>query len=212
MKLLIAACPHSGTLFMAEVLRSAGVRCGHENVYNLWGRAPTIDDAEAEVAWEAIFDLGAVSSGVVVAHQTRDPIAWLNSWARMSEHAGDAAWEFLESKYPGIRVRQASDPIRTAMWMWADMNRRCDANATYRYRVEDLRGDRGIAILDELCRSAGIDFDVILAAEALASVGTTTNHHAGLPTYVPRTWRCLPSCPELDDFTELAQVYGYACS
>jgi hypothetical protein len=211
MRLLIIGCPHSGTMFTAEVLRAAGVSCGHEATYTLWGRMPAVADLVAEVSWEAVFhlDLGTVGSRVVVAHQTRDPIAWLNSWTRMSEHAGDAAWALLESNYPGIFARQKRDPARTAMWLWVEMNRRCERHTSLRHRVEDLRGEQGIVILDGLCRAARIDLDLDLARAALAAIDRSTNHHPGLLSHVPQTWETLPQGPERAEFKDLSLLYGY---
>ncbi len=214
MKLLIIGCPHSGTMFTAKVLRSAGISCGHEAVYTLWGHEPADDDVAAEVSWEAVFhlDLGPVDPRVVVAHQTRDPIAWLNSWTRTSEHSGDAAWSLLERNYPGILASQKRDPARTAMWLWAEMNRRCEQRTARRHRVEDLCGDTGVAILDGLCRAADIDLDLDRTRKALASIDGRFNHHPGLPTHVPSAWESLPAGAELDAFKSLAEEYGYSTS
>lgn len=209
MRLLIIGCPHSGTMFTAKVLWSAGIACGHEAVYTLWGHEPAAADVAVEVSWEAVFHLGSVDPHVVVAHQTRDPIAWLNSWTRMSEHAGNDAWALLERNYPGIVARQKRDPARTAMRLWVEMNRRCGRQAIHRHRVEDLRGEQGVVILDGLCRDAGIDLDLDRARAALALTDSSTNHHPGLPTYVPQTWESLPPGAELNEVKGLARVYGY---
>lgn len=211
MKLLIIGCPHSGTMFTAAVLRSAGIVCGHEAICTLWGYQTAAVDMVAEVSWEAVFhlDLGDVDPHVVVAHQTRDPIAWLNSWLRMSEHAGVAAWALLERNYPGILARQKQEPVRTSLWLWVEMNRRCARHTGQRYRVEDLQGEQGAIILEGLCGAAGIPLDLSRVQASLAAIDRRTNHHPGLPTYAPQTWASLPACVETEEFKSLARDYGY---
>ena len=210
MKLLIIGCPHSGTMFTAAVLRSAGVSCGHEAVYTLWGYKEGADTAVAEVSWEAVFHLDReVPAGAVIAHQTRDPIAWLDSWTRMSEHAGVEAWAFLESHCPGISEDHRRDPIRASMRLWVEMNRRCEQHAARRHRVEDLRGDAGAAILGDLCRAAAVAVDLARVRTALEATDRRINHHPGLPSHVRATWESLPPGAELSAFKGLAEAYGY---
>jgi hypothetical protein len=211
MKLLIVGCPHSGTMFTARVLQAAGLSCGHEAIYTLYGHVSDVA-VDVEVSWEAVFHFGTVAQHVVVAHQTRDPIAWLNSWSRMSEHAGVSAWALLDKVYPGIHARQTCDPARTAMWLWVEMNRRCERRSTRRHRVEDLRGDQGCVILGELAREADVDVAPDRLRAALAVIDLDTNHHPGLPTYVASTWGSLPAGIELDEFRNLARTYGYSTS
>ena len=198
---------------MADVLRSAGLACGHETTYTLYGYDPSVDTA-VEVSWEAIFHLGSSRIGrdVVIAQQTRDPIAWLNSWLRMSEHGGDLAWRFLDEAIPGVLARHRDDPARTAMWLWVELNRRCEQYTRLRHRVEDLRTDLGVEIVVELARTANLSVDPDQVQEALTATDSRTNHHPGLPAYVPSTWGSLPIGPELDEFRSLARSYGYSTS
>lgn len=210
MKLLITGCPHSGTMFTAQVLRLAGISCGHEAVYTLQhGYRPGGSDVMAEISWEATLYLGtsSIDPGVVIAHQTREPIAWINSWVREGVHG--FAWSLLEEAYPGICARQNQDPARTAMWFWVEMNRRCAKYAKHRYRVEDLRDDQGVAIIEKLGKAAGIKLDISRVRTSLTSMDIRTNHHVGDPAHVPLTWVSLPAGIELDDFKRIAQAYGY---
>ncbi len=210
MKLLIVGCPHSGTMFTAQVLRAAGIACGHEAIYTLHGHAPDVD-ATAEVSWEGTLHLGTptIPPGVVIAHQTRDPLAWLNSWLRAGAHPD--AWIQLERAYPKIREKHDRDPVRAAMSLWTKMNQRCEQHARFRHRVEDLRGGRGVAILANLGRDAEIDLDTALLRAALASTDQRTNHHPGTAR-APSTWASLPRGRTLDKFRSLAGAYGYPSS
>ena len=198
---------------MADVLRSAGLSCGHETTYTLYGHDPSVDTA-VEVSWEAIFHLGSsrVGRDVVIAQQTRDPIAWLNSWLRMSEHVGDLAWRVLDEAIPGVLARHRADPARTAMWLWVELNRRCAQYTRLRHRVEDLRADLGVKIVVELARAVNLFVDPARVQAALTSTDARANHHPGLPTYVAATWGSLPIGPELDAFRSLARSYGYPTS
>lgn len=209
LKLLIVGCPHSGTLFTARVLQAVGIACGHEVTYSLHGYKPR-GDLVAEVSWEGTLHLGTatIDPRVVLAHQTRDPLAWLNSWLREGAHQG--AWQQLERAYPWLSTARQQDPTRAAMRLWVNMNQRCGQYVRRRYRVEDLRDDRGVTIINELVRAAGISLDLGRMRTVLTAANTRTNHHAGDPSHVPLTWGRLPEGDDLDKFRGLARAYGYA--
>jgi len=196
---------HSGTMFTAKALQTAGISCGHEAIYTLHGCVVESSNV-AEVAWEAVLALATVPSDIVVAHQTRDPIAWINSWLCAGE---GPAWGLLEKAFPGFCAKWDRAPIQAAMWLWVEMNRRCARRTDSRYRVEDLREVRGATILKTLCEAAKIDVDLERIRAALAATNARTNHHPRPSTYVPLTWECLPSCLVRDEFARLARIYGY---
>jgi hypothetical protein len=163
----------------------------------------------AESSWVATHYLGsdAIPSGTVVVHQTREPIAWLNSWVRTT--TAHAAWRFLESMYPGIGAERDDDPVRTAMRLWVRMNRRCESNSLRTFRVEVVDLEFGPRIVRELGRLAGALLDSDQVVSAIAATDIDRNHHRGEPNCVPLTRGSLPVGPERDEFVGLARAYGY---
>jgi len=207
LRLLIVGCPHSGTRFIAQMLTRAGLPCGHEQVFALDGVKPATRIAES--SWVATHYLGlnAIPSETVVVHQTRDPIAWLNSWVRTT--TADAAWRFLEIMYPGIGAERARDPVRTAMRLWVRMNRRCESSSLRTFRIEAVDHEFGSGITHQLGELAGVTLGPDRIADALAATDLDRNHHPGESGHVPLAWGSLPAGPDRDEFAGLARAYGY---
>ena len=101
--MIVTGAGHCGTGWAAAVLNAAGVKCGHENVWNFrpetagrWG------DFKAEASWPAAaHDL----TGYRLLHLVRDPVDWAASmhairfWSDTCEHAGHAPGAHLRTPY-----------------------------------------------------------------------------------------------------------------
>ena len=213
LRLLIVGCPHSGTRFIAQTLTRAGLPCGHEQVFTLDGVKS--HRLSAEASWIAAHYLGssAVPRDVVVAHQIREPLAWLNSWLRTTN--AHAAWRFLDIMWPSIGwptfgIDRERDPVRTAMRLWVRMNQRCETFARIGYSIEAVDADPEHGVIRQLGMLADVDLDRDRIAAAITAItAVERNHHRGDPSYVPLTWGSLPAGPERDEFAGLARVYGY---
>lgn len=206
LRLLVVACPHSGTKYLAELLTKAGLPCGHEARFNLAGLSPATK--AAEVSWVAAHYLGSAAIGprTYIVHQVREPLAWLNSWSRTRN--AHAAWQHLEKTWPGYNYRREQHAVCSAMELWVAMNYRIERATGNLHRVEDLAGELGIAIVDKLLALAGVIAPVRdVTTGALERVSRTINHH---PSLQPRlTWESLPRGGARDAFVELAKRYGY---
>lgn len=212
LQLLVTGCPHSGTRFISEILTTSGMPCGHEAVWALDGVHPATRIAES--SWiAAAHPVPPVH--VAVAHQVREPLAWLNSWLRtmaMPGSSGFPAWRPLELGWPTILEQHERDPVTTAMRLWIDLNQRVARYADRRYRVEELVADaRGCEIVSDLGLIAGVALDPQAIRTALADLSLDRNHHTGASDHRPLTWGSLPRGPTLDAMIALGREYGYSC-
>jgi hypothetical protein len=205
--LLIVGAPHSGTRWMASVLSRAGIACSHERAFPLSGiRCSAAVPAEA--SWPAIAHLGTIeAAGAQIVHQVREPIAWLNSWVRTSD-AFDA-WALLDRVFPGFEADRRRSAVHAAMALWVAFNRRCEAFADRRFRVEEIVGAAGVELVLELGALAGVALSTDAAQAAVADRTLDRNHHPDRVGLTPYTWSSLPDGLERDEFRALARSYGY---
>ncbi len=213
--LVITAAPYSGTGYVSQVLTHAGLPCGHEDTYALGG-VKYGDRRVAESSWVAARYLGTpqIAAGATVVHQTRDPIAWLNSITyAMPDLVGVAdPRPSVLSEFPGgaagyNRMRTQERPIDLAMTVWVAWNRKIDTHALYRYRVEDLSVD----LVQGLGALAGVMLHELPTGHALVKISKRYNAHRGQPGHTAPnlTWGDLPKGAARDAFAELAVEYGY---
>lgn len=83
MKFIITGCGRSGTNYVASRLNSAGVNCGHENVFTVNG--PVLDASyyDGDSSWFAAPYLGNVFPDACVLHVVRNPLKVIESFHKI---------------------------------------------------------------------------------------------------------------------------------
>lgn len=77
---VVTGCGRSGTMYTAEVLRAAGVRCGHEQVFTPRGPRLEVDGLDGDSSWLSVPHLDRLPPDTLVLHQLRAPMAVIRSW------------------------------------------------------------------------------------------------------------------------------------
>ena len=196
----IVGTGRSGSGFISKALRAAGIDCGHEE---WWGPTPQRGrpGLQGDSSWLAVPELDVFDGPVL--HQVRDPLDVVRSLVgiRMfSDNAHGAFRWFMFAHQPGL----TGDDVADAMRWYVEWNRRCEAHAVLRYRVEDVDA----ALLVDVARAAGHALELDVAAAAVDAVGNGFNgrRRADLG------WDDLPVGPLRDELAETAERYGYATS
>lgn len=194
LRLIIAAAPRSGTEYISALLRSCGVRCGHESVYGLHVNLP--GSWVADASWLSIPRLPRRPSSAKIAHQLRDPRR-----AIASQVVSEAWCEWPVNLYAQFicehfNVEHIADPALRAAMLWLQCTEQIrDMQPATWYRVEDV----GPGEIEELAELAGADAQHVL--DSLREIPRTLNHRR--PPQ-PLGWDDLPRCVE-----QLAKDYGY---
>ena len=221
-KLLITGCPQGGTTYMATVLSKLNIgECGHERVFTAHDRKPGWADArgvplDMEVSWWGAKYLKGIEDGVVVLHQTRNPLLQMRSvLERGVPNNRSHVWD----SFPGLRKYQPEKRITRVCkrsrevflnygvafyYFW---NRSIDSSGKirFRYSVEDVSVDLVKRIL------SAIDEEVpdYLIEDALFTTPDhcNTNFHDKEPPVVE--WEDIEDCDYFPYLKSMAQEYGY---
>lgn len=176
-KFVITGCGHSGTTYLAHVLRRCGVSCGHEDVFRPWAPPPADWRAyDGEASWFAAPYLAGLPDDVVVLHLWRDPAKVIGSFTystkrfRAVEPRGALGYYASRTlrRTPrnayGFRqfVRRHTPEVFTT---WATMERSARHWLTWNQLVE-----KGAAGKDYL-RAEVTDVDEVLVREILDMTG-----------------------------------------
>lgn len=112
--------------------------------------------AEVEVSWLAAPSLPL--AGVPAAHQTRDPVAVVQSIMGIGFFQTTSKFRlFAESACPALRAEP--NAVSAAIRMWCEWTRMADANAVTRWRVEDAAFE-----VDRIAAHVGAPIDRLLRA------------------------------------------------
>jgi len=141
-RLLIASAGRSGTRFVSEVLREAGVNCGHEGVFHpgtppmpRWGQYV------AESSWLCLPWLPTMPD-VEVAHLVRNPLHCARSWMGigvLAHRPHPSHYPYVEHILcvaPGILAQPT--PLARFIAYWVVWNETIARFAESRMRIEDL--------------------------------------------------------------------------
>jgi hypothetical protein len=198
-KYLITGSARSGTGYIAQVLKSAGIPCGHEAIFSHGG----LDSAKLNVLAEPPFiaDSSWLAApflsddwlkDVVIIHLVRDPVKTIESILRLK-------WLEQDTPYSRFAFRHVSElrdwrrmEERAAVY-WLAWNRKIASYATIWHRVEDDPG----TLLDLL----GIDYEGPLFDDK------TYNHRPEYPPY-ELDWLAL-NVRLRRDIVEVGQRYRY---
>lgn len=201
---VVTGCARSGTSFMAKLLDSLGIPCGHERVFRPRGTSkPDFGNAQGDSSWIAAPLLGHLSSETLVLHQVRHPRDVLRSlvgtgflaaaptklrWARfhlqsrgiqLGSRIVNPSWEeFALQHCPGLQDHP--DQLSRCAHYWVEWNKLVERAAaqgglTYlRYRLEDLDARTVERLVRRLESDAGSEQIKV----ALERLGTRTNSRA----------------------------------
>jgi len=142
MKYLITGTGRCGTGYIAMVLRSAGVKCGHENVFGQHGIEYARDNSQcwdADSSWLAVpFLNDPILDDVTIVHLVRHPKDVIDSYLSMRFwtdpiYATFVAWPL--QYLPDLRRYEA--PGEKSAYFYLRWNRRIEPHGDVFHRVED---------------------------------------------------------------------------
>lgn len=207
---VITGCGNSGTLYVARLLSSLGIRTAFEEFFtaytspaDMWhyGRWLKLSDTVGESSSLATPYVRLLVHDCVILHQVRHPIEVLRSLM------GRRTFEPDLRLLPNLRfffrhISEADhddEPIVLAMKYWLYWNRSIESLSHLRYCVEDMP-----AALPAIAATIGANIPD--PREALDSLGTKC--HGG-PRDEGVTLESLPDCAVRDDLVRQGERYGY---
>lgn len=155
MKYLITGAARSGTGYIAQVLRSAGVHCGHEDVFSHWGLEHIeglAETWEADSSWLAApFLEESFLDGTTIVHLVRRPRDTLESLTLTAiVHNRDSPYfKFARRYLPSLG--QYTGRILQVVHFYVEWNKLIEPHADVFHRVEDEPG--------MLLQNLGIDYE-----------------------------------------------------
>lgn len=142
---LIAAAPHCGTRYMADVLKNLGFNVGHERIN------------ESYIGTVSSIDIGRIHHFSGVLLQTRHPYGFLGSCTRNGYFTdrmrtwrpqGWACW----IKDNPIPARGVTHPLKIlSLWYRYYVYMEENADIIYTYKIEDIKSDSPV-LLEVLSR------------------------------------------------------------
>lgn len=180
LKYVVTAPARSGTTYAATVLSEAGAQCGHESVFNSWGR-----DYASPPRWQneqywwgdssyvaAPFMDRIKADGLKVVHLVRPPLDMIRSVVGIA-HVGniDNAWvRFLDHH---CHITQLPPGPQRAAAYWVRWNEMIEAGSPdLTWKLHEISADEIL----ELGMVADIDIDPFDALTAVAETPTDLNH------------------------------------
>jgi hypothetical protein len=155
---IVLSSGHSGTGYMARLLSSAGIPCGHESVFGI--NVESRPELRADSSLFAVAHLDhPIAAGAKLIHLVRNPLKVIRSW----HYAGfgwtgaskDPAWSRRILRQFGLQLPMTRD-MEGLAWQWVRWNQLIDKVApdAQLVRVED-RSD----ILQQLKLKASTPWD-----------------------------------------------------
>lgn len=106
---LIVGCGRSGTGFLSSLVTAAGVRCGHEEVFDVWGVREN-SDLKYESSWYAVPELYRVPDNVKVIHVVRNPRNVISSFHRIGLLAASPMHHVTKGNTRGFLMNACKRP------------------------------------------------------------------------------------------------------
>lgn len=158
-RILVAGCGRSGTGFLAEVMRRAGVESGHERVFGPATATARWRHTRFEASWLCMPWIATLPDWVELVHLVRHPIHNAASWLGVGmfdddPDPGHAPYRrALERFAPGVLERPT--PLERWAAHWVVWTEHLLVHAEHRWRIEDLDASGGDQ-LAKLAESTGI--------------------------------------------------------
>lgn len=204
-ELAVVGTGRSGTGFISEALSAVGVKCGHEQWWNVHGaHAPGL---LADASWIATNYLDEFDGKVW--HQVRNPLAVIASMVGNELFDPDddrpdwvVPYESERRKWAGYdpdwsRERKALSVVRH-WWETAEKH------AERTWRVEDFTPGLLLELADEMGRK---NLTLSYCRAVLDTLGTDVNKHVDHDNELG--WDDLPECDDKDRVREMAAGFGY---
>lgn len=201
-RLVLISTGRAGSRFLSAALSDAGLACGHELFFSAEGYRRRLRFA-ADSSWLAVpyLEAGQVAIPHVI-HHVRHPLDVISSFRGMGfwNDGYGGPWRAHADRH----FARTGDPLRDAMRFWVQWNERCEALASYRFRLEDKDTELP-KILEEL------GYTTLAAAlrETFARMGT---QKVNARRRVETTLQSLPAGEDREALEELALRYGYTFS
>jgi hypothetical protein len=183
---LITGCGRSGTKYMATVLRKAGLNVRHERP-GKDGTVSAIWIVEDE-RYPVYHHQGPRPEFDLVLHQVRDPLKTIASLTTTRP----GSWRWLARHVP---IDLSDGILKIAAEFWYFWNLKCEARASYRYRIEDLPEE-----WETLRQLIGIP------GELDKTVSTTVNARSHKKVKWPEIYQATSLCGSI---REMGGRYGY---
>lgn len=195
---VVVGTGRSGTTFVADVLAACGVCCGHERYFRPEGYRRRWERC-GEVSWTAVPWLERGTQAGPVYHVVRHPLDVVTSLLTIGFFSDAAPGPFRS--FARAHFRLTGDEHVDAMRWYVEWNRRCEALARVRFRIEDPADGLGV-LLGEVAPQA-----VPRLPAALDAVPTSTNTRSRGNRL---GWDDLPDAPERAALAAMGRRYGYA--
>ena len=223
-KFVITGIGRSATKYTSDLFTAADIQTSWEKVFGVNRRDKL--ESSGDSSWLSAPFLSELDPETVVLHQTRDPLAWLQSWLTATSYWPQRYIQFVAEHSRIYRWQRLPRP-QADMRIWVQWNRMIEAqvqangNPYLRFKVEDL----DLAKMQEIATLIEAPIKAQKAEKALTKTSKTTNtskvkrkHPRKMwnqdaiipePPEPVLTWAGLPTGPELDAFKALAVEYGY---
>jgi len=140
MRFLIVGCPRSGTGYTAQLLRAAGIRCGHEQVYGpaqALGAHPDWGTWQADSSWLAVPCLPVADAPAVLL--VRHPLDAVKSMVDIGLFIDSRTDRFVRViRHHAPHVWDEPTEQDRALAMWLHWTTRAAAHAVHAVRLEAM--------------------------------------------------------------------------
>ena len=107
---LITGCGRSGTGFLAGLVNSSGKKCGHEEIFDVYG-INTHSEVVYESSWYAVPHLHCLNPTVKILHIVRNPIDVINSFYRIGLVANSKIYHITGGRRLRYFLKNAVTPV-----------------------------------------------------------------------------------------------------
>ena len=203
-ELSIVGTGRSGTGFISEALSAIGVRCGHEQWWNVHGaHAPGL---LADASWIATNYLDDYTGKVW--HQVRDPLLVIESMVGNELFAPDDERPDWVAPYEQERARWAGyapddDPLAKALRVVRHWWETAEKHAERTWRLEDMTPGLLLELGDAMGKT---NLTLSYCRTVLDGLGSEVNKHVD---HDGLSWDDLPDGDDKDVVRDLARRFGY---
>lgn len=203
---VVTGAGRSGTGYMAALLTSMGLACGHELVFNPWTDLPFFGNLQGDASWLAIPFVADLAADTIVVHQIRNPLDFLRSSVGIHMLTDPGPYlDFIGRHWPW--VLGLPDDLTRSLAYWVTLNQAVerfrDAGRPYiRSRLEDL-DENGVLRLARALDLDKSDEQVLDAYRALPGKVNARQRDESI------RWGDIPASSLRDEAAEMARRYGY---